>query len=268
MPNVRTRVHEAQAVLVLDASPSVRVRELQSLVIGGVSQPFTYAHEAQVVFVGSDMNTETATRVHEAQLIVIGAEGVFPDQPLETNAFTYDIDGHVMYGLHVRGRGTFIYDLMTGQWSSPWRSGALLYWNNQFHTVWSGEYYAASLLEPVVNRIVPGLLTDDGFRTNTYRVTGRLESQERRFVPNPEMQLYGSVGLNGGPVILRYSDDDGATWSSDRVANSPPGSRSQNVMWYNLGSVRAPGRLYQIEHEGAFRRIQSLRASLIGVEDE
>ena len=265
--NDRVRVQELTAGGVFGGRASARLHETYSVAVGGQVAKFVRAYDLSTAFVGDDVGRRTVVRVEELSVVCVGAYGVIPEQPIEINAFQYDLDGHIFYGMHVRERGTFLYDLMTQQWS-PWDSGDIGLWNAQFHVRWNGDYYAQSLLDNSVVRINPFSLLDDSFRSNVFRVTGRLESQERRYVPNPEMQLYGSVGIEGGPITLRYSDNDGETWSSDRVVNVPVGRRSTNVMWYNLGSITAPGRLYEIEHEGAIRRIQSLRAGLSGVPEE
>ena len=120
----------------------------------------------------------------------------------------------------------------------------------------------------MVVEIDPDSVIDDSFRDNDFIVTGRLESQSRKYVPNSEVQLFGSVGLRGGAVNLRYSDDDGETFSSYVSTTVPAGERQTSVMWYNLGSVRQPGRIYQLLDLGTIRRVQTLSAKLGQGDDE
>ena len=239
----------------------IRVSDIHAIAIGGQTAPYIFVHNADSVVVGTDEGKATVLRVHEQHVIVVGALGVLPEGPLAVSVFPYDIDGHVMYGLHIRGRGTFIYDDMTSQWSE-WRTADFPFWNAQYHVKWNDQYYASTMFENQLNLINPDSVLDDSFRTNDFIATGRLESQDRGYVANPEAQIFGSIGLRGGEVNLRYSDDEGENWSSYLTVDMTPGVRNANVMFYDLGSVTAPGRIFQIQDEGTLRRIQSLKVML------
>ena len=240
---------------------SLRVSDIHALAVGGQTAPYIFVHEANSVAIGTDEGKATVLRVHDIDVVVVAATGVFPEAPLAVNVFPYDIDGHVMYGLHIRGRGTFVYDLMTSQWAE-WETADFGFWNAQYHVKWQDNYYASTKFENQLNLIDPNSVLDDSFRTNSFVATGRLESQDREYVSNPEAQIFGSVGLRGGDVNLRYSDNEGEAWSSYRTVNVTPGARNANVMFYDLGSVTAPGRVYQIEDEGTLRRVQTLKVKL------
>ena len=259
---IRVANQEVAAVVATPYTP-LRVHELYAVAIGGKVAPYLYVHNEHIAAVAGNDGESAVLRVHELHAVVVAAEGVIPEQPLVINAFPYDIDGHVFYGLHIRGRGTFVYDLMTGQWMQ-WQTANFLYWNAQYHVKWNDQFYASSLIDSTLVVVNPNSVLDDSFRTNTFLATGRLESQSRRYIQNPEAQLFGSIGLRGGDVALRYSDDEGDTWSTDRVVTVSPGVRDANVMFYDLGSVKAPGRIFQIEDEGTMRRIQTLNAMMGG----
>ena len=259
---IRVANQEVAAVVATPYTP-LRVHELYVVAIGGKVAPYLYVHNEHIAAVAGNEGEAAVLRVHELHAVVVAAEGVIPEQPLVINAFPYDIDGHVFYGLHIRGRGTFVYDLMTGQWMQ-WQTANFLYWNAQYHVKWNDQFYASSLIDSTLVVVNPNSVLDDSFRTNTFLATGRLESQSRRYIQNPEAQLFGSIGLRGGDVALRYSDDEGDTWSTDRVVTVSPGVRDANVMFYDLGSVKAPGRIFQIEDEGTMRRIQTLNAMMGG----
>lgn len=261
------RVQEQNSVVNLGGNATaLRTLEANVNVIGSQASPFVRVQAQNVNFLGSDEGLRTVLRVEDMNVVVIAGEGELPDSALEVNAFQYDLDGHIMYGLHVRGGETHIYDLGTGQWSI-WNTASFMQWNAQYHIRWRNEYYAASQLEPTVLRINPDSVLDDSFRINTFRVTGRMESQSRRYLPNPEAHLFGSVGLRGGDVVLSYSDDEAANFRGSRTVTVPGADRDMNVVYYNMGGIRSPGRVYRIEDEGSMRRIQSLRVK-IGTGDE
>jgi len=244
-----------------------RVHASDLVIVGGQAAPYVRVPAQEVVSVVNDQGRATVIRVEAIDVVVVLAEGVIPQQALEINSFQYDLDGHIFYGIHVEDRGTYVYDLVTGQWTQ-WQSGSLLYWNAQFCLRWDGGYYAGTLIDNMVVEIDPDSVLDDGFRDNDFIVTARLESQSRKYIPNSEVQLFGSVGLRGGAVNLRYSDDDGETFSSYVSTTVPAGERQTSVMWYNLGSVRQPGRIYQLLDLGTIRRVQTLSAKLGQGDDE
>lgn len=255
------RVQQQGAVVQTGGLAGLSVSQLGAIVQGGRAAEYGFVHNQGVVANTGGAENRSVLRVQQLGVIVNGAEGDIPEGVLEARAFPYDIDGHIFYGLHVNGKGTYLLDLTTRQWTL-WRSGDLTLWNAQYHVRWNGEYYAGSVIDNSVVKIDPESVLDDSFRDNTFRVTGRIEYQNRRFVQNPEAQIFGSIGDRGGEVTLRYSNDEGETWSADRTVSVTAGMRDDNVLFYDMGSVRAPGRIYQIEDKGALRRIQSLRVKL------
>lgn len=258
----KIRVSEQNAISVgFGPAFSLRIPDIHAIAIGGQTAPYLFVHSANSVLVCANEGGATVIRVHQQEMVVVAATGVFPEGPLAVSAFPYDLDGHVMYGLHIRGRGTFIYDLMTNQWTK-WQTADFPFWNAQFHVKWRDQYYASTMFENQLNLVNPESVFDDSFRTNSFLSTGRLESQDREYVANPEAQIFGSIGLRGGDVNLRYSDDEGANWSEYQTVTMEPGVRNANVMFYDLGSVTAPGRVFQIEDAGALRRIQTLRVKM------
>lgn len=255
------RVSDGNVTSVMGGIGAIRVSDFNVVSVGGLVAEYIFVQNEHSVFIGTDLGFGTVIRVHEEEVVIVGATGVFPEQPLAINAFPYDIDGHVFYGIHIRGRGTFVYDLMTSQWTE-WRTADFPFWNAQFHVRWNDKYYASTMFGNALNIVNPESIFDDSFRTNTFISTGRLESQERGFISNPEVQLFGSIGRRGGNVNLRYSDDEGSTWSANQTVSTVPGVRNANVMFYDLGSVTSPGRVYQIQDEGSLRRIQTLQVLL------
>lgn len=257
--NVRVEYQDAAAIG--SGVASVRVPSVQAVLIGNYTADYVFSQAQNIVAIGSDERKDTVVEVQAMSIVIVGQEGVVPDLQNNVRAFQYDLDGHIFYGLHIEGQGTFLYDQTTGQWTR-WYSGGLTYWNTQFHTRWNGGYYAATLSDNSIVEIDPDSILDDSFRVNSFVATGRLEVTSRRYVKNPEIQIFGSVGLRGGVVQVRYSDDDGANWSSYRSITVTAGQRDANVIAYNFGSVRQPGRVYEIYDEGTLRRIQSLQVKL------
>ena len=237
-----------------------RVQSEQIIVTGGEVASRLRVQYANVVLTTAGINT-VAARVQHTNVIAVCAVGVIPPLPETLSSFAYNLDGHYNYGIHVEGYGTYVLDRTTGQWSQ-YASGDLELWNARYHEKWGDKFYASSLLDSTLLEIDPDAILDDSFRSNQFTVTGRVESQSRRYIKNPEAQLFGSVGLRGGAINLSFSDDEGDTFSPTRTVSVAPGARDANVMFYDLGSVRAPGRVFKITDEGTLRRIQSLKVIL------
>jgi hypothetical protein len=48
-------------------------------------------------------------------------------------------------------------------------------------------------------------------------------------------------------IMLRYSDDQGRTWSKERLRSlGAAGKYNTSVTWRQLGQIKPPGRIFQI----------------------
>lgn len=209
----------------------------------------------------TDGNEVATPEVHEQWVLLVVDEQV-PTTPV--GAWTYEIDGHLFYGLNLGAEGTAVYDVTSNRWFD-WRSGTLPWLNMNLTVVWKGETHGAALIGPNLVKFDPTSVLDDGFRLNQFIGSGRFEYEDRAFVAMPEAQILGSVGLaGGGDVLFRYSDNDGASFTADRTRTVVANDRGANVVFYDLGSLRAPGRIFEIEDAGTLKRIASLRVRLDG----
>lgn len=257
------RVAEQWALVAgADAGAAGAVEVAEQWVVYAGTRVADYANSAEQWIVLAARGDEVATPQVSEQWILLVTDDTPPTTPI--GSWTYEFDGHLFYGLNLGLQGTAVFDVITGRWSD-WRSGTLPWLNVNLSVVWQDQTYAATLFDPNLVKFDPASVLDDGFRVNTFVSSGRLEYQERAFASMPEVQIFGSIGLEGGDVTLRYSNDDGASWSSDRTRTVAQGARGDNVVFYDLGSLRSPGRLFEIEDAGTLRRIGALQAKLTGV---
>lgn len=184
----------------------------------------------------------------------------------DIRGFTFDLDGHSFYGLHLKGTGTYVYDFTSEQWY-VWQSGTMGIWNAQFHVLWQGDTYAAQVAGAFVVKLAPDSKLDDSFRTSTFRATGRLEHAGHRYLSNPEIQLLGSMGAEAGTIDFYYSDDEGGAFTLADNVTLAAGTRGALVVSQDLGSVEYPGRVFRVDDDGSVRRLQYLRA-LVGRDDD
>lgn len=259
----KIRVYEQWALEPTSGSPAVQIHtHEQWLVYAGIrAADYTDVSEQWLLEAG-DGPEVTVPEVHE-QWVLLAVSEQIPTTPV--GSWTYEIDGHLFYGLNLGAQGTTVYDATTQRWSD-WQSGTLPWMNMNLTVVWNGETHGASLIDPILVKFNPDSVVDDSFRENSFIVSGRVEYQDRDYVAMPEAQVIGSVGLRGGSVKLRYSNDDGASWSTDRALTVAAGARGTNVVFYDLGSVRSPGRLIEIEDSGTLRRVAAIRVNLEGAD--
>lgn len=253
------RVSEQALVAVVDGQRQpLRVSEQYVLQVGTLASDFVLVNEQYVLQTG-----EAPVRpvISEQYVLLIVNEQV-PTVPV--GSWTYQEDGHLFYALNLGvSQGTVVFDTTTGRWSS-WKSGTLPFMNMNLTVRWRGAIYGASLTEPVLLRFDPSVATDEGFRVNTFIASGRIQYEQRQYVAMPEAQIFGSLGLRGGNVTLRYSNDDGASYITAGTRAVAPGARGFDLLYFDLGSMRAPGRLFEIEDSGTLRRISGLKVQTGG----
>lgn len=192
-------------------------------------------------------------------------------------AWAFTLDGHDYYVLRLgTDEKTLIYDLSTGQWawwaspdSTRWRPNIGMNWrssgNIPFHygsnvVVGDDSYGILWVLDPDKG-LDDALLSEDEI-TFSRVATGQMISRDRQFVPIYSVALTASLGdpaLVANTVTLSYSDDQGRTYVvADDTKTVISGDYAQGFEWRSLGMIRAPGRLFQIADDGAFKRIDGL----------
>jgi hypothetical protein len=171
----------------------------------------------------------------------------------EADAYVYTDEGHSFYVLNLQGDRTYVYDLSTGEWH---RRGSLLlptgfnircmakgcaFFNENLYV---GSYSNGSIYEMSLD-----IYDEDGKEIKREIVTNHI-SIENQLVSHEslEIDMEKGVGLSGGgrpSIFLKYSNDGGFTWSSER--ESSPGAIGEyfhRVVFRRLGMAR--DRVYGI----------------------
>lgn len=191
-------------------------------------------------------------------------------------AWTFTLDGHTMYALDLGNQGTFIYDIVTGQWCKFETQGNIG-WNMRNGTMWSGantqgaaRIVAGDSTGAFVWELDPGAFLDDGFRDIEHAATGGIVLRSRVFVSMSELRVAASSGIldetDGAAILqLNYSDDGGQTYQGPftitlQVGSTPDGQ--QDLKFDSLGSFMAPGRILQLSDTGGMLRIDGVDAML------
>lgn len=177
-----------------------------------------------------------------------------------SRAWAFVMDGHPMYVLDLGEEGTFIFDLITRQWCN-FRTGGHVGWNMKNGCVWqeTNRILGGDAQYPYVWEMKPDEPIDEGFRPVEHVVTGGVPLRSRVYVGCESLRLAASsgsiMGDSGATMTMKFSDDNGKTWSADYVIDLVANAFSQELAWNSLGSFAAPGRIFEISDSGGLIRI-------------
>lgn len=184
--------------------------------------------------------------------------------------YGYQDQGHSFYVIffpsaevlpHETKTATWVFDVATGLWHERgfWDQRLAEYnahhsWNHVFvfnkHLV--GDWHSGKIYEMSID-----LMDDDGVEIRRARRATHI-SNEQQWAYHSALQVFLETGLGPqpplldgagdprGPIInLRYSDDGGHNWSSERAADAgQAGEYKKRVVFRRLG--RARDRVYEI----------------------
>jgi hypothetical protein len=175
-------------------------------------------------------------------------------------AWAYTFDGHWFYVLDLGVEGTFVYDQITKQWAHFLTAGFTPQWDVANGTMWGQRIVGGDLATTTVWEMVPGALKDnDNTLSISHVVTGGVSTRGRDFISCNSLRLIGSLGIlddiAGSAVNLRFSDDNGQTWSPFFTTTLTQGDFGGEVAYRSLGSFDAPGRIFEFSDVGGLVRI-------------
>lgn len=204
------------------------------------------------------------------QLVVYGGASA---NETRSRAWAFVMDGHPMYVLDLGVEGTFIYDLTTKQWCK-FATAGYNGWNMKVGTEWgaSKRIVAADSVGPYVWELKPDEKLDEGFRPIDHIVTGGIPLRSRVHVGMSSLRVTASVGdlqsLTGVEFKMRFSDDNGKTYSEYYTVELTPDDHSQEIAFRSLGSFMAPGRVIELSDSGGPIRIDGCDAGLDNFEGD
>jgi hypothetical protein len=167
----------------------------------------------------------------------------------DLRAWTYAQDGHTFYCLSIGTQGTYVYDVATQIWAefssyerSTWRAhlgvqgeGAEVYaGDDETGQIWRlNPESSADGSDPIQRIFTAGVLAEgDKFPCRTFGVTVATGTPP--------------IGVNV-TLEMRYSDDGGQTFGPyEGVSLGLTGNYGQEILWYRLGQIRRPGRVFQV----------------------
>lgn len=268
---VATRVSQARTLGVgSNVALATRVSLSRSLAIYNLATVATRVSQASTKGL---ITTNPTLKVSQARVLAV-ARGRVYNPKLRT--WTFNLDGHQFWVLRLAEDKTFVYDLNTKQWSW-WSSDNANHWAVNLGLNWrtggpNAKDYGSNI---VVGDDSFGLLwilnpeqgydekALDGTPTSFTRVAEAYQITRGRGPGLPCYEVYLTAS-GGAPasvstgVTLSYSDDVGNTYVSAGTLPATVGDYTQEFAWRSLGQVPAPGRIYRIQDDGAFARIDGL----------
>lgn len=213
---------------------------------------------------GPDSDTDVGgPRTAQFAGLVVWGQNV--REQLNIRSWGFELDGHVFVIYSFGEQGTFVYDDLTGTWSKWYTQGFGNQLNAENGIYWyDGRYVAATIQDPTLVEMNFDSEFDDGFRTIQRVVTGLVTLKHRdQTLDVGALHIDASVGAPSytepnppGPRMrLRYSDDEGNTWSDYEDVSLIVGEYNQDIQWRSLGTIFAPGRVFEISDEGGVVRI-------------
>lgn len=162
--------------------------------------------------------------------------------------WSYTQDGHKFVGLRTKTTGTYVYDIATGLWAERETRGRDAY--RVTHCVErdnaviaaDGGANALYTIDPAERK--------DGTANIVSKATAYTPARRRQHAFSFTVHATKGRGDNDTPypqIMLRYSDDQGQTWSKERTRSlGAVGAYSAPVLWRQLGQMKPPGRIWEI----------------------
>lgn len=183
------------------------------------------------------------------------------DEVKNISMWAYTQDGHKFIGVRTKCDGTHVYDITTGMWheretdsrnKKRYRVLKIAQANNQVIAC-DGEDNKLYKLDPQVyldgsDYIVRKASAYVPVRQNTVCMAFHVDASRGEATKS-------DVDSDVEPqIMLRYSDDEGKTWSNERWRSlGRSGEYTRRLRWLQLGRMRRPGRIFEISYSSPNR---------------
>lgn len=265
-----TSVEQVQSPIQAATETTAVPRLSQSVILLAIGPPQARRVREQQTIALVSYTAHAQPMERQATILVAWRTGAVED--FSQRAWGFAFDGHPFYVLTLGEEGTVAYDLLTGEWSQ-FQTEGLPGWNMELGLTWNGKIIAGDQQNPLLWRLEPQSALDDDFKPVKRIATGGLPVRQRAFPAQASFSLAASVGTPAAgqetPIVsLRVSDDAGNTWRSLRDIVLEPDAFNQEIAWRSMGSLRAPGRVFEITDIGGFIRLDGADADVEGFDEE
>ena len=258
-------VTEAALLTAVSNAPAARTTEAALLVVYKAAK-LSFGRVTEEALLVAHSN-DAAARSTEAAMLVAYSTGV--GGLVRSRAWTYTLDGHTFYVLNLADEGTFVFDDSTGQWAQ-FQTGGYGIWNMLNGISWNLRVVGGDAIYPTVWQLTPDGVFDDGWRPIEHKVNGGIpsRSQDGRALDAFFLTISaGTIAEDGALLQMRFSDNQGKTWSAYYDIPLTEADYSQNIAWRSLGQITAPGRIFEIRDVGGMIRLDDANAIINGEDD-
>lgn len=172
-------------------------------------------------------------------------------------ASKFVVDGHTFYAVRLGQQGTWVYDLSTGQWAQ-WSTLGDDVWDNEYCHDWFDRVVGGDRAFPVIRTVTPNNGNDEDFLPIRRTVTGPVPWRRRDYIPVQAVRISASAGAPfeaGADFQLRWTDDAGNNYTSYMTIDLTVSDFDQDLSFRGLGSIRKPGRFFEVRDTGGVVRI-------------
>lgn len=245
----------------------VRASEFAILVSVGVP-PSRYAYAPEVRVLVSAQKDRVMVDV--AEVVALVSYVTLGVERFTLRSWGFNLDQHQFYVLHLGAEGTWVYDVLSSEWAN-WETQGFNQWNAEAGAEWNDEVFFGDNNLPTLWRLDPDSFLDDDFRLIRRVVTGGIPANARDTLRSGLLVLsaekQSDLDDESVPYVqLSISDDGGDTYKL-RDALDVDDNPTQDLSWRGLGTIRAPGRIFKIEDEGAVVTIKGANQHIAGEKD-
>lgn len=166
--------------------------------------------------------------------------------------FTYMEGSHLFYVLTFPDNATFAYDVFTNMWHER-QSYKLNMWRVNCYAFWNGKHYIGDYSNGKIYEMKLNYYTEDGTTIIRKRRGPIFKDEDNRkniIVHDLNIDMETGVGIASGQgsnpqAMLKWSNDSGHTWSSERLASiGKIGEYNKRLIFRRLGQGR--GRIFEL----------------------
>lgn len=182
-------------------------------------------------------------------------------------AWAFVLDGHVFYVLNDVDEQTYVCDMATGQWHHWYTGDTPGRWNMYAGIMWNGRAIAGDGSLGKIWEVEPDSMLDEGVHEIQRAVTAFAPIRGRASVRQGSLRVTASMGdptAAPAKLLLRFSDDEGETWSPTYERTLEEDAFGQVLRYRSLGRMRAPGRIWELSDKGGLVRIEGVDSDMEG----
>lgn len=218
--------------------------------VGCASRDSIVALDNTVLWCGNDNVVYRAANVPQ-RISTHGIEAALKARTSAPVAYRMEFEGHKLYALNVPGVGSYAYDVASQQWCELQSLNRTTFRGRTSAIVDGVTYLGDDTTDAIWAMTVGAYL--DGTSPVTFLASAFLPVQSGR--PRCDNVLVqGARGVSDvtgtyddALTELRWSDDQGRTWSDWRSAPlGEVGEYGRPPVWRRCGLMKAPGRLFEL----------------------